>query len=778
MRKRALNRLTILLITSAVLLLILPAMKPKAPLRNILYAQNSKDQFLTGGTLAASNGIYDVFVKDLDGLGKGLYTIRTGAAHPVPFRNLLFGGESGLPGTSYTTIRSYTTGTDYVPLTFTPNSSFRVVQLDPFCVVTPLGPTGVLITYTLPGPPTTPDALEIQQIVNIHGTSLAGSSIEITTEIKNLGTNPVDIGVRYLWDLQLGKDDGPTLTPIRPTGSELTTEAAFPTPSFDSYLIQDNDFDDPTSPIYKEFGTVAGLRGLNRPPLRPGLLQYVAWPVAFLEAFDYTITPGRDIATFAAPLQGFAGGDAAVNYLFGPTSSSAIVIATGSTATITASLFAEPPGSRPPRPAAISQLYRTLPSSAHEVQGGAAPAVLVATGSSLPYSGSTFKGRILLSHDGNYNDQDDWGAFPVAIAILDAMGLNSKLVHAHFNNDLTFNDEVFEAEMRTSALGAQQRYGLSRSIFYDCQNATERTNAINSIRNEINRSTADNPLYMILAGPVDMAYQGIVGSDASKRPFVYCISHNFWNDGYGGGAIADHDKREVIPTGVNWIQIRDGNPKLAFPSGKGKSSTPEQWALVDWMKNSSWANLRWIYSRLVAEGRVDISDSTMAYFLLTGDENADLTKLDNLLDNRIRPQPLNPRATLRMEAENFVTLQNYTVVFGDSQLSQRLKVTGAQNATCRIRTKFNELYTVPSARYDVEVRYYDASGGQSSFQLKVNGSNAGAGWTANAESNTWRSRTLFGLIIRNGDDLELEVRTSGTERGELDYVGLTFRGVQ
>jgi hypothetical protein len=398
--------------------------------------------------------------------------------------------------------------------------------------------------------------------------------------------------------------------------------------------------------------------------------------------------------------------------------------------------------------------------------------------STLPYGGSTFKGRILLGHDGNYNDEDDWGAFPVAIAILDAMGLKSKLVHAHFNNILPYNNDAFAAQMRTSALGAQQRYGLSRSIFHDCQNATERTNAINSIRDEINRSTADNPLYIILAGPIDVAYQGIVRSDLSKRPFVYCISHSSWNDGYGGGAIADHNKRDVIPTGVTWIQIRDGNPKLAFPSGPGRSSTPAQWALVDWMKNSSRANLRWIYSRLVAEGRVDISDATMAYFLVTGDESADLTKLENLLDKRIRPQPLNPRTTLRMEAENFVTLQNYTVAFGDRLASKRLKVSGVQNATCRIRTKFKELYTVPEGRYDVEVRYYDASGGQSTFQLKVNGSNAGAGWTANAESNTWRSRIRTGVVIRRGDDLEVEVRTSGTERGELDYVGLTFRGVK
>jgi hypothetical protein len=196
------------------------------------------------------------------------------------------------------------------------------------------------------------------------------------------------------------------------------------------------------------------------------------------------------------------------------------------------------------------------------------------------------------------------------------------------------------------------------------------------------------------------------------------------------------------------------------------------------MKNSSQANLRWIHSRLVAEGRVDISDATMAYFLVTGDEHADLSKLENLLDKRVRPQPLNPRPTVRLEAENFLTLQNYAVSFGDGRASQRLKVSGTLNATGRIRTAFKELYTLPAARYDVAVRYYDASGGHSTFQLKVNGSKVGAGWTANAESNTWRSRTLTGVVLRRGENVEVEVKTAGTERGELDYIGLTFRGVE
>ena len=39
-----------------------------------------------------------------------------------------------------------------------------------------------------------------------------------------------------------------------------------------------------------------------------------------------------------------------------------------------------------------------------------------------PFDGKEFKGRIAFSSDGNYNDEDDWGAFPVAVAILDGLG--------------------------------------------------------------------------------------------------------------------------------------------------------------------------------------------------------------------------------------------------------------------------------------------------------------------------------------------------------------------
>ncbi|MFX0199386.1 MAG: hypothetical protein ACFFCW_24950, partial [Candidatus Hodarchaeota archaeon] len=53
-----------------------------------------------------------------------------------------------------------------------------------------------------------------------------------------------------------------------------------------------------------------------------------------------------------------------------------------------------------------------------------------------PFDGKNFKGRIAFSSDGNYNDEDDWGAFPVAIAILDSFGVTGKLVHVDYNNIL------------------------------------------------------------------------------------------------------------------------------------------------------------------------------------------------------------------------------------------------------------------------------------------------------------------------------------------------------
>ena len=53
-------------------------------------------------------------------------------------------------------------------------------------------------------------------------------------------------------------------------------------------------------------------------------------------------------------------------------------------------------------------------------------------------------------------------------------------------------------------------------------------------------------------------------------------------------------------------------------------------SLYHWLRDSQDSRLKWIFTRLQVEGRADISDSTMTYFLLTGDEyiRLDYVQLD------------------------------------------------------------------------------------------------------------------------------------------------------
>lgn len=421
----------------------------------------------------------------------------------------------------------------------------------------------------------------------------------------------------------------------------------------------------------------------------------------------------------------------------------------------------------------------------------AVAAILISTytnsliGHSGPFDGKNFKGRIAFSSDGNYNDEDDWGAFPVAIAILDSFGITDKLVHVDYCNILANNDPRFYREMTESVLGSADRYNIPRSVLFDCQKDLD--GAVASIKNAINASSADNPLYYILAGPMEVPYLGIEQSNPDKRKYVYCISHNSWNDGYthSDQNLHNHNKRDVIlpegtpngASGINWIQCKDGNRNLAHPGGVGRKSTPQQWKLYHWLKDSNDSRLRWIFTRLEAELRADISDSTMTYFLLTGDEDADLGKLKKLLDEKIVPAPIEPRRYVRIEAENFRTLENYAVEYrNDRRASKRLSVRPLSIGNGRISTPFDEPYTTRNGRYDVEVRYFDEKDGRSELKLCINGTTQGGPWRSSADNNQWASHTISNVAINSGDEITVQTRSQAGENVKLDYVQLNYRG--
>src|SRR4051812_33972976 len=201
-----------------------------------------------------------------------------------------------------------------------------------------------------------------------------------------------------------------------------------------------------------------------------------------------------------------------------------------------------------------------------------------------PYEGGRFRGRIAWSADGNHNDPDDWAASPVALAIFAEAGIKDRLVHFDYNCILPVTDPEWEKAHAESVLGAAERYGYDRSTFFDCRRDLD--GAVASLVGAIDASTADDPLYFITAGPMEVPFMAIEKSDAMRRKFVYCVSHSEWNDGYNQKPQYNRrTKRDVIATGVHWVQIP--HQGLLSTSPYGRPARPEEWRPWHWMRDSA-----------------------------------------------------------------------------------------------------------------------------------------------------------------------------------------------
>jgi predicted amidohydrolase len=385
-----------------------------------------------------------------------------------------------------------------------------------------------------------------------------------------------------------------------------------------------------------------------------------------------------------------------------------------------------------------------------------------------PGTATTFKGRIAYSCDGNHNDPDDWSASPVALAIIAEAGLKDRLVHFDYNCILPETNPEWERTHAECVLGTVERYGYDRSRFFDCRKELDR--AVNDIARVINESSADNPLWFILAGPMEVPYLGIQKSDPAKRRFVYCISHSSWNDGYSRRYQFTHTKRSVIEQDVHWIQIRDQNPLLST-SAYGREARPEEWQPYHWMRDSKDARVRWLWEKMLVSTRPDCSDAGMAWFVVTGDEQCDPAKLKRALDEH-QPPPIMTRKEVRLEAENFRQLDGFAVeFFNDKKSSQHLQVALKSGARGRIATVFDEPFAPRDGSCSIDVRFTDEAGSRSLFTLLVNGTPQGETWESSGEGKGWTTRTLRDVPIHAGDEIAVEVQGAPSR---LDFVQLTF----
>ena len=226
-------------------------------------------------------------------------------------------------------------------------------------------------------------------------------------------------------------------------------------------------------------------------------------------------------------------------------------------------------------------------------------------------------GRIALSFDGNIHDMDDWGASAMSLAMIDAADLNSKLVHVDFNNHLGKSISQWESEMYESNLGAAQRFGFNKSVFFNDQNNL--SSAINNLAAAINASSSSNPLWILAAGPMETVWRGINASRKDKRKYVNVVSHSKWNNEHSDTQALDHTwkdlEKDFKKDGVQFYKIKDQNTS----NGNNDFSTSNsQW---QWLKDADNSNFRWLYSRDAFSNKFDVSDAGMTYWLLSGGPN-------------------------------------------------------------------------------------------------------------------------------------------------------------
>ncbi len=233
--------------------------------------------------------------------------------------------------------------------------------------------------------------------------------------------------------------------------------------------------------------------------------------------------------------------------------------------------------------------------------------------------------RIAVESDGNSYDKDDWGATAFSMGLIWAFGMQNRFVFYNYSNNFALTNATAEKEMDTSAIGGAHRFHLDPTVVISCRKNTE--GAIANWVREGNKSTKENPLIVIEAGPMEMAYRGLMAMDPTKRQFVYLISHSGWNDNFSGtNSTHKWSDLQAIRPAANFIHISDQNAKLG---------TGTNWSALNAATDTT---LKWLYSRQTKiDG--DVSDAGMMWFLFTGNQNGTNTDVVNKLKNPVAPLP-------------------------------------------------------------------------------------------------------------------------------------------
>lgn len=272
-------------------------------------------------------------------------------------------------------------------------------------------------------------------------------------------------------------------------------------------------------------------------------------------------------------------------------------------------------------------------------------------------------GRIAISSDGNEHDHDDWAATPLSLALLSAAGLQDKMVLYTYSDHVWGSNQDHPTSisslnsyqhMRESALGGQKWFGFDKTRFVCAVDNAEV--AYNVMRDEINKSSNENPLIIVAAGPMQVVGEAIYRAEKSKRQFVTLVSHSEWNNRHadnpsnnGWDIHSGWVFQEIINAfstteggGLKCIKILDQN------GGDDYNGFNSDIFRFDWIKSSTARNHKlyktgawdWLYSRLETciknHGKnFDPSDAGLIVYILTGIEKTDPEMGRKIMENPV-----------------------------------------------------------------------------------------------------------------------------------------------
>lgn len=248
-----------------------------------------------------------------------------------------------------------------------------------------------------------------------------------------------------------------------------------------------------------------------------------------------------------------------------------------------------------------------------------------------------------LKYTGKYNtaDPDDWGATPATLVMLAKKQLQEKVVHFSYNNFMPSPPHTtVKNYMKQAADQGIERLQFNGDVFYDV--GTHKQEAIQSLKNELMKSSASDPLYFIHMGPSEFFYQAVKavvddGTNLESLSHVYVISHSGYNDNHLRREDHHTMDQTIALSGnrLNYKKIKDQNKKEVGYLGWHSKQNAHPWRDI---RDHKDPHVQWLWERMQdhKHGKFDISDAGMVYYLLTGDEDGNPSKFTEFIGYGVR----------------------------------------------------------------------------------------------------------------------------------------------